>query len=637
MRVVSSASVRQAPLPGSAIRRVPPPPYRLLLDHDFRQVIESVKLRAPVEEIVRERVPELKRSGALWVACCPFHEERTPSFKVNPSRGTWHCFGACSTGGDVISFVQRFDNTSFMDSLELLAERVGVRLPERKSDPGAEEDARSSYQVLDRAAAFYARQLMTPEGARGLAYLRERGFTDEIIESFQIGWAPQQGSPLASRAQSGAVAMADLQRAGLCRAADDGRAYDFFRGRVIVPIRDARGRTVGFGGRCLPGQDSGPKYVNTPETPLFRKGRLIYGMELAIEHVRRERHLILVEGYMDVMAAHQVGIRHVAAVLGTSTTEEHAALIRRSGAKRVTLVFDGDDAGRRATLKALHGLLPTELEVDVVSPPAGQDPCDLCMQGEAAFAELLAAPKSWFEFVLEGLAGLPPAALGTAADEVFELLLRLPKPVHREALLGQMATGLSLSRAGLMEQFEHLKRRKSGRIVPPAPTAREAAAPEAGEGGSEARRVIEPVVLRSLRELIGCVLLDNSLMPLAEPHFERAAQVEGVEGEFEYLRVIMAALLELFADENDVRAVDATRALDALGDHPARDLVVPLEEHVLRASSPNDVAQGALRLFQERERKRRIASQRQTLSGSLEDDRQELKRLHQELVKGSES
>lgn len=607
-----------------------------MLDHDFRQVIESVKLRAPVEEIVRERVPELKRSGALWVACCPFHEERTPSFKVNPSRGTWHCFGACSTGGDVISFVQRFDNTSFMESLELLAERVGVRLPERKVDAGAREEARSSYAVLDRAAAFYARQLHGPEGARGLAYLRERGFQDDVIEAFQIGWAPQQGSPLASRAQTGDVALADLQRAGLCRSSDDGRAYDFFRGRIIVPIRDARGRTVGFGGRCLPGQDSGPKYVNTPETPLFRKGRLIYGLELAIEHVRRERHLILVEGYMDVMAAHQVGVRHVAAVLGTSTTEEHAGLVRRSGAKRVTLVFDGDDAGRRATLKALHGLLPTELEIDVVSPPSGQDPCDLCMQGETAFTDLLAAPKSWFEFVLEGLAGLPPAALGTAADEVFELLLRLPKPVHREALLEQMATGLSLSRAGLMEQFDHLKRRKSGRIVPQAPPTE---VEEAGSVADEApgRRVIEPVVLRCLRELIGCVLLDNSLMPLAEPHFERAAKVEGVEGEFEYLRVIMTALLELFADEDDVRAVDATRALDALGDHPARDLIVPLEEHVLRASSPHDVAQGALRLFRERERKRRIASQRQTLSGSLEADRRELERLHRELVKGSES
>ncbi|HED64804.1 MAG TPA: DNA primase, partial [Planctomycetes bacterium] len=324
-------------------------------DLEFRQFVERLKLRAPIEEVVRERVPELKKRGALWQARCPFHDERTPSFTVDPRRGTWHCWGACSEGGDVIGFLERFEGVGFMDALRILAQSTGEQMPERlleRRRRGGESKIEERYDVLRRAERLYRKAFLAEEGAEARAYVADRGLSPETLELFGVGWAPREGSPLLAAARDAKVRPELLVETGLVKRADDGRAYDFFRGRLMIPIRDRMGRTVGFGGRVLPADeargDGRPqaKYVNTPETALFLKGRLIFGLDLAIADVRRSKHLVLVEGYTDVMALHQAGCRSAAAVLGTATTSDHAALVRRSGAKRVTLLFDGDEAGR---------------------------------------------------------------------------------------------------------------------------------------------------------------------------------------------------------------------------------------------------------------------------------------------------
>jgi DNA primase len=329
-----------------------------------------------------------------------------------PAAGTWHCFGACGTGGDSIGFLQRIDNLPFLEALEVLAARTGVELPKRTRAGGAgSRDDRGEQAVrdtLERALVFYRRELATPEGARAAAYLRERGIADATAEAFGVGYAPANGQALVASLRDAGLDLADAIAAGLVRRTDEGRAYDFFRGRLVIPIRDERGRAVGFGARRLRDDDdaSGPKYVNTSETALFHKGRLVYALDRALPRIRREGRIVLVEGYTDVMAAHQHGFDNVVAVLGTSTTEDHAALIRRSGARRATLVFDGDEAGGKAAGRALHGLLPLEIEIDVVALRGGVDPCDLLVRdGAAAFRAHLDLARGWFEHVLDGLAG----------------------------------------------------------------------------------------------------------------------------------------------------------------------------------------------------------------------------------------
>ncbi|MDF1798207.1 MAG: DNA primase [Planctomycetota bacterium] len=444
-------------------------------DHEFRAFVERVKLSASIEDVVRTRVGTLKRAGRLYEACCPFHEEKTPSFKVDPERGTWRCYGACAEGGDVISFLQQADNATFMEALKSAASIAGVPLPEGGlgSAKRSKEEERNKplLELLARAEKLYRRHLLGPEGAAARRYLEERGLGPEVCEIFGVGWAPDSGSPLLTSATSAGVKLEQLEQAGLCKRRDDGSGYDFFYNRVIIPIRDDKGRTVGFGARALPeSRGKGPKYVNTPETAVFHKGRLIYGYDLALATLRKEKRLVLVEGYTDVMGAHQAGFRSVCAVLGTATTDEHAALVRRSGVRRVTLVFDGDDAGARATRKALVGLLPLGVEIDVAAPPDGADPCDLCIaDGGKPFAELLDAPMPWVDFLVGRITaaeGLDERSLSTEVDELLEVVRVVRAPLHRAALLKSIAAGLGFDVADVRAQFEDLEKRRPVRTTP---------------------------------------------------------------------------------------------------------------------------------------------------------------------------
>jgi DNA primase len=561
------------------------------LDNDeFRRAIEAIKLRAPIEDVVRERVPTLRKAGALWVACCPFHDEKTPSFKVDPRRGTWHCFGACGTGGDQISFVERIDNLGFMDALEILAARTGVELPRRRSEDPAESAERDGMRrALEQATRFYRRELSRPEGARAARYLQDRKLTPAVLETFAIGYSPAGGQALIEELRAAGVALEHALAAGLARRNDQGRAYDFFRGRLIIPIRDHQGQVVGFGARRLDDDDaSGPKYVNTPETPLFHKGTLIYALDRAIGHVRRGGHIVLMEGYTDVMAAHQVGLENTVAVLGTATTDEHAALIKKSGARRISLVFDGDEAGRKATYKALQGLLPLEVEIDVVCLKGGDDPCDLLTrEGAQPFSAELELARSWFDFLADGLSGLRGAELSREVDRVLELLGRLSKPVHRESLLALLARRLDLPVESLREQW--VSTRDGGRAARPRastePEARRKESPSASSSTST-----DPLMHRAFTELIGALLCDSSLVPLARPFVALCPDAQ--------LAAILDAILALHADPD--ASIDSRSVMAHLGENAARNRVVPIHEHAATAESPRALLDGQIRFLKRR-------------------------------------
>ncbi len=461
---------------------------RTVQDLEFRQLIERIKLALPIEEVVAVRVPALKRAGSILKACCPFHDEKHPSFTVTPSRGTWRCFGACAEGGDAISFVEKFDGVPFWEAVQELAQSAGIELPKRGAKSSDDPRLAAMNEGLERAQALYARKLKSAEGAPARAYLAERGLSDLAIDSFGLGWAPT-GNVLVQGATSAGFKLDGLVDAGLARRRDDGSAYDFFRSRLMIPIRDHLGRMAGFGARLLPGVE-GPKYVNTPETPLFKKGRMFYGLDAALESVRSERHLLLMEGYTDVIAAHACGLPIAAAVLGTATTEDHARLVRRTGARRVTLVFDADNAGRKAVTKALTGLLTLDaVEIDVVSLPEGQDPCDfLIANGAPAFRELLAAAVGWFDFLVEGLIGLEPEAVAAGVAELLEVLCGLESAVDRDLRLGRLAERLGLSTEALRSDFSAIvaaRKRYASRARPATRSgAGETAAPRSGASES---------------------------------------------------------------------------------------------------------------------------------------------------------
>jgi len=641
-------------------------------DHEFSQFIEGVKLRVPVEDAVRERVPELKRAGALFTACCPFHDERTPSFKVDPRRGTWRCYGACGTGGDVLSFVQRFDGLSFMESLEVLAQQAGLEMPKNKGKRSGDNSRYEKlYNALERAERFYGKLLAGEAGTAARAYLEERGLGSATIDAFGIGLSPMSGNPLFEFGQrEGKELLSALMEAGLVRKTDD-RSYDFFHGRLMIPIRDARGRTVGFGGRRLDDRKDSPKYVNTAETPVFHKGRLIYGLDRATKAIRKTRHLVLVEGYTDVMAAHQEGFGHVAAVLGTSTTEDHAGLIRRTGARRVTLVFDGDEAGRRATFRALDGLLPLQLELDVLRLPAGTDPCDLFIkEGAAAFEKLLEGTFDWLGFALDGLKGQSEAKLSDGVDQVLRLVQRLPKPVHRESCLTRISEVLELSAEAVRLQARGLVGRRptaqaSGKdaprrgtlvdAVPPrgaqqgtpsksgapsaslqpqtplvadqSPWACDTSSPPQEASGSSSPSSANPTStdrssaaegseldaeeqvsadlereVQAYCQLVGAVLIDNSLIPAVSDCF--------LDCPDDRIGHILTTILDLYENGSEDLEIDASRVMDALGSNPVREWIVPIEEKARSGESTRLVAEGATKFLKELKTRRSIEEHR---------------------------
>ena len=528
----------------------------------------------------------------------------------------------------MISFVEAYDRLSFMEAVEVLAARAGVELPRRRRKAkGADDRQRRLLGLLEQSSAYYQRCLRAPAGQGALAYLRGRGLEDATIAAFGVGFAPSTGDELVRKSMQAGAALSDLLEVGLARTSDDGRPYDFFRGRMTVPIRDQHSRTRGFGARRLNDADErAPKYVNTPETPLFHKGRLIYALDLALEHVRRSGHLILVEGYTDVMAAHQVGLRNVAAVLGTSTTDEHAALIRRTGARRVSLSFDGDQAGTAACMRALHGLLPLEVEIDVLRFDRfgpGRDPCDILIaEGAGAFEGLLEESLDWFAFLLTTLDGLSGQRRFDAIDRVLELIGRLRNPIHLDTRLEQFAAAQGHSVERVREQFEQLPQRRRERRRREEELRASRAAEAAGEqrdsaGGDPDRARL----VRAWRELAGAVLSDSQL----------AARARSIAGECDEppLDLLLERLCVWGAgDQPTIGSL-----MSELGGHPARDLVVPLLEEASTADSAEALLEGALACIERMQRAREIRAEARRAVEALDEteEKQRLAQLHAQL------
>ena len=367
--------------------------------------IAAVRDRARIEDIVGSYVT-LRSAGGTMRGLCPFHDEKTPSFQVTPSRGYWYCFGACAEGGDVIEFMRKIDNLTFVEAVERLADRVGIQL--RYSDDGGfnpEPGARVRIaEALRLAAEFFVGQLSTPDAVVARQFLSERGFDRQAAERFGVGFAPRDGRALLQHLRGRGFNDVELVSAGLARES----GWDFFQGRAMWPIRDSGRQVVGFGARRLFEDDRMPaKYINTPETLLYKKSHVLYGLDLARTSISKKSQAVVVEGYTDVMAAHLSGVDTAVASCGTAFGDDHARLLRRLMGNHdafhgeVIFTFDGDAAGQAAALKVFAGDQNFVTQTYVAIEPSGLDPCDLRLQrGEAAVRELVARRVPLYRFVM---------------------------------------------------------------------------------------------------------------------------------------------------------------------------------------------------------------------------------------------
>ncbi|MCZ6794916.1 MAG: DNA primase [Planctomycetota bacterium] len=483
---------------------------------------EEIRRRVPLEELLPEYNVHLIASGSKWKALCPFHQEKTPSFWVDPDKQLYYCYG-CQEGGDLFRFIESMDRVGFSEAVEMLARRAGVVLEEQASGAGRrQQGVVEIYDALDHAARLFQHVLLEdPRAEATRRYLETRGIDREMWGRFRLGFSLDDWSGLLTAAGANGISGEVLERAGLAKRRDGGRGsrsfYDTFRGRLMFPISDAQGRVVGFGARTLEeGPDAGPKYINTPKTALFDKSQVLYAVGQAKAEVRRRREIVIVEGYTDVIAAHQAGLGHFVASLGTAFTRENARQLYRL-APRVTLVFDGDAAGQNATERSLDLLVQEDLDVRVYTVTDGKDPCDavLALGGQEFQRRLSEESVGIFEFKWRctvgrvsqdgGNAGPPDGDLtsrGRAVDEFLRLVARVPNAVTRKLILREYAERLGIDERAVLERLEVVRRGfPAGSALAPRPSSRETHGNrdgETGPSGAPALEELAEVVLECL-------------------------------------------------------------------------------------------------------------------------------------------
>ncbi|BBC40858.1 DNA primase [Photobacterium damselae subsp. piscicida] len=372
-----------------------------------RSFIDDLISRYDIVDVIDSRV-KLKKKGKNFGACCPFHNEKTPSFSVSQEKQFYHCFG-CGAHGNVLDFVMEFDRLEFVEAIEELASQLGIEVP-RENDNGSAPsgpraaEKRNLYDVMAHIAQFYQSQLRTEEGQLAIDYLKGRGLSGEIVKKFAIGYVPEQWDLVRNRYGRDEASQQALVDMGMLIENDNGRRYDRFRGRVMFPILDRRGRVIGFGGRVL--GDGTPKYLNSPETPIFHKGRELYGLHQVLETHREPERILVVEGYMDVVALAQFGVDYTVASLGTSTTSEHIQTLFRQ-TSTVVCCYDGDRAGREAAWRAMEQALPYLLdgrELKFMFLPDGEDPDTYIRQyGKEEFEHQVSSAMSLIDFMFNSL------------------------------------------------------------------------------------------------------------------------------------------------------------------------------------------------------------------------------------------
>lgn len=467
-------------------------------------VVDEIKERLDIVEVVSRYVP-LKKAGRNYKGLCPFHSEKTPSFVVFPDTGTWHCFGACGTGGDLFSFIMKRENVDFGEALRMLAPMAGVSLERPTVASSVEEQRRQRLlEITAAAAAYYHRLLLSNEGERARAYLAQRQISPETIERFQLGYAPEAWEALQYHLRGQGYAPADLEAAGLIIPRSDGTYYDRFRDRLMIPIHDLRGRPIAFGARLLPGgreadERPQPKYINSPHTLLFDKSRELFGLHAARQAIRAADAAVIVEGYMDVLSAHQHGFANVVATMGTALTEQQLRRLKRDTSHFI-LALDADVAGQAATLRGVQQArealdrtwVPTptagglirfegrlEAQLRIMTLPPGQDPDQVIRADPQRWAQLVDEAQPVVDYfmrlVTDELDLSTAKGKAEAVRRLAPLIREVADDIERAHYIQRLARQVQVDEQIVQSQVLRPRRRQE-RPEPPLP-AEEAAAP----------------------------------------------------------------------------------------------------------------------------------------------------------------
>ncbi|GAA4416423.1 DNA primase [Nibrella viscosa] len=430
------------------------------------ETVDRIRQAADIIEVVGDFV-SLKKRGSNYIACCPFHNEKTPSFNVNPTRQIYKCFG-CGKAGDAVRFVMDIENIGYGEALRFLAKKYNIEVQEQEATPEElirQNERESLYIILNFAKSFYQETLThTEEGQSiGLSYFRERGFTNPTIEAFELGYSLDQWGALLEEAQRKGYNTALLEKAGLVLAKDGGKVYDRFRGRVIFPIHNVAGRVIAFGARILKTDKSQPKYINSPETEVYHKSQVLYGIFQAKQTIRQEDVCYLTEGYTDVISLYQAGIKNVVASSGTSLTIEQIRLISRF-TQNVTILYDGDAAGIKAALRGLDMVLEEGLNVSVATFPDGDDPDSYVRKvGAEAFRDHLRRHTlDFITFKADALlreAGDNPFKRAEVIAEVVGSIVKIPDPIKRQVFFRTTSQQLQVDEQTLISEGNRIIRK----------------------------------------------------------------------------------------------------------------------------------------------------------------------------------
>jgi DNA primase len=446
-------------------------------------VADEIKTRLDIVNYIQQTVP-LKKAGRTYKACCPFHQERTPSFVVDPDRQSWRCYGACSTGGDIFNFAMKQQGWTFPEALRELGKLAGVEVEPQTPEQQVRDAHHDSLRGLVGAAAdYFHEQLRTHLPA--YRYAREkRGFTDETIDSFAIGYAPGGWTTTLDYLRQLGYDDDSIIEVGLARRSEGGRVYDYFRNRLIIPIRDVRGRVIGFGARALDPEDT-PKYLNSPQTPLFDKSATLFGLDAARDAIRGDETAVIVEGYMDAIQAHQAGFRNVIAQMGTALTEPQLKQIAPRWAKRIVLALDADAAGQNATMRSLEVARNTlqadyggrlSIDIRVLQIPGAKDPDDLIRETPDQWAALVEGAQPVAEYVIAVETGsLPPNATvqerEAVARRLLPILLATESDLYKRDNLQKLAMRLRIGERDLLywaAEQQKIAESKAPRQPPPS-------------------------------------------------------------------------------------------------------------------------------------------------------------------------
>lgn len=558
------------------------------------QITDQIKDRIDLVDVAREYVPELKKAGANWKARCPFHQEKTPSFMVNPGRGIWHCFG-CGKGGDVFAFVQEAEGIEFPDALRMLASRAGVKL--ERADPQKESKRSRTLDILRHAARWYHGALLrSKSGEIARQYLATRAITDETRDAWMLGFAPDAWEGVSTYLKSRGFRDQEIAEAGLSSMNDRGNQYDRFRNRLMFPIADVHGSVIGFTARKFAEDDQGAKYINTPETVVYKKSSVLYGLSYAKQEIRKQDLAVIVEGNMDAISSHQAGVANVVASSGTALTPEQLQLIKRY-TKNIALAFDPDSAGQSAASRGLEIAWREDMSISVVSLPDGVDPDGLVKRDPRQWVDAIAHRVELLDWVFERSQRehdiTTASGKKNAARAILSWVARLSDPIEQTHYLQKLSAQVNVDE-GILRSVLAKRGRQSAQRV---------SAPRDGQSrGADASKpnILERISLRAiaLAALAPEREIDSSLLanePLRELYKRRQELYDGRIDLFDsqlapLAREVLMVAEELAALPEDRRSREFASLVSRLGRGRATERLAMLREHIHRAEAAGDIA-----------------------------------------------